>query len=108
MARKITVEEQINPGYISFLTAAMEFNRDVKRTPWSLCQPPEVGEWNASISMNKNSKRWWNGTWWSVAYDDFDSEETKQNSRKLQSTWTNSGIEWRGLTEQPITAGFAK
>lgn len=106
-ARQITSSDQAGPlSYISFITAAIEFNNAIKRTPWSRKNPPCVGEWNASSHGVGTSKRWWNGEWWSVAYTDQDSEEKKQFSRQQKALWNVKQIEWRGLTEQPITAGF--
>lgn len=107
--KKITTEQQCGPvSYISFLTAAIEVNNNIKRTPWSIKNPPCVGEWNASTNKWPTSKRWWNGRHWSIAYDDSDSEETKNRARITRAVWNYDRIQWRGPSEQSITAGFCK
>ncbi len=109
MSREITTAEQCGLlSYIQFITAALEFNNKIKRTPWARINPPCIGEWNASIHTCEHSKRWWDGKFWSIAYDDFDSEETKNLARTTRAVWQYSSIRWRGLIEQPITAGFVK
>lgn len=42
---------------------------------WHSGPPPHVGWWNASVSHDQSSWRWWNGVCWSkAAYDDEDAE----------------------------------
>ena len=45
-------------------------------TKWHKSPPPEIGWWPASIKMNKQALRWWNGKYWSInAYINYTAEE---------------------------------
>ncbi len=108
-ARKITTKDLVGPlSYVAFITAAIEFNNALPMTPWMSGSPPCIGEWNASSHHIKASRRWWNGKWWSMAYYATDADEVKQESRLRRSDYKVEGIKWRGLIEQPITAGLLK
>lgn len=120
ITRKITSKQQCGPlGYISFITAAIEVNAALPKSEWKMTYadgyelssksevPPCVGEWNASMHNNPAARRWWDGKEWSMAYFQDDDEDRKQNCRSVKiKPWVI--IKWRGLSEQPITAGFLK
>lgn len=94
--------------HIQFIHAADDANRALPMARWRSGEPPMVGEWNGSCDRLPDSLRWWNGEWWSAAYKLRDTEETKAFARNKRSCWQTSDVYWRGPTEQPITAGFAK
>lgn len=73
-----------------------------KLTPWKKGAPPMIGEWNASINRNEGFRRWWDGENWSLAYHKDASEGTKRRNRRIKrNTRGATGVEWRGLAEQP-------
>jgi len=88
----------------SFREVADEINAAIPLTDWQSGLPPMTGEYFASAFRLERTKRWWNGKSWSMNYDDVSSEAAKQRNRKLQATRgdKNAGIEWRGLSEEPI------
>lgn len=94
--------------HVKFIDAADQYNRQLPMTRWRSGEPPEVGEWNASCDKRATALRWWNGEWWSVAYDALDFPATKEFARKRRSCWQTSDVYWRGTSVQPITAGFSK
>jgi len=92
----------------TFKSCAEAYNRSIPLTDWASGAPPCVGEWVASVAFENKTKRWWDGNSWSNAYSDEYSDEQKQMARRVKRAGNEVGVMWRGLSSQPITAGFAK
>jgi hypothetical protein len=64
------------------------------KTIWNKGAPPEIGWWPASVFLNTQSIRWWNGHFWSLeAYPD-DFPKRAEEAAKIIPLVPQNEIEW--------------
>lgn len=89
---------------MSYQAAAAEYNSLIPLTDWQSGPPPMVGEWNASIHQHADARRWWNGKEWSIRYYECENQISKNGYASVPCGAADrlAGIEWRGLSSEPI------
>lgn len=66
-------------------------------TPWITEPPVRVGWYNASTERNAETRRYWNGEYWSVPVYVGDPDDRVDRARSARAE-SQDGIEWRGIS----------
>lgn len=73
--------------------------------------PPMVGWYNARRTVHFDSpwstRRWWNGTGWSMPVRLGDSNEEAEAARKTPAIMRPDMIEWQGRHEPDVLVGYS-
>lgn len=66
-------------------------------TPWITEPPARTGWYNASTERNPETRRWWNGEYWSPPVSVDSPDDGRFERAKITRGESQDGIEWRGL-----------
>lgn len=66
-------------------------------TPWMTEPPVRVGWYCASTERNPETRRWWNGEYWSPPVSVDSPDDGRFERAKITRGESQDGIEWRGL-----------